>query len=88
MDSVAHQSPLVCRQCGQPITPTQLLTAREREVLLRLAQGVRMQDIADALHMAYGTVSRHVWNMRQKLGLPSQAMLIAYAWQMGLASRS
>jgi pimeloyl-ACP methyl ester carboxylesterase/DNA-binding CsgD family transcriptional regulator len=54
------------------------LTAREREVLLLVAQGLTDAQIADRLMLSAHTVHRHVANARTKLGVPSRAA--AAAW--------
>ena len=54
------------------------LTAREREVLMLVAQGLTDAQIADRLVLSAHTVHRHVANARTKLGVPSRAA--AAAW--------
>ena len=54
------------------------LTAREREVLLLVAEGLTDAQIADRLVLSPHTVHRHVANVRTKLGVPSRAA--AAAW--------
>ncbi|WP_255576985.1 alpha/beta fold hydrolase [Cryobacterium sp. 1639] len=54
------------------------LTAREREVLTLVAQGLTDAQIADRLYLSAHTVHRHVANARTKLGVPSRAA--AAAW--------
>lgn len=54
------------------------LTAREREVLMLVAQGLTDAQIADRLILSAHTVHRHVANVRTKLGVPSRAA--AAAW--------
>ncbi|WP_168627461.1 MULTISPECIES: alpha/beta fold hydrolase [unclassified Cryobacterium] len=54
------------------------LTAREREVLTLVAQGLTDAQIADRLVLSAHTVHRHVANARTKLGVPSRAA--AAAW--------
>jgi DNA-binding NarL/FixJ family response regulator len=47
------------------------LTAREREVLFRLAQGARRQDVAEQLHLSDNTVRTHLQSLMGKLGVHS-----------------
>jgi pimeloyl-ACP methyl ester carboxylesterase/DNA-binding CsgD family transcriptional regulator len=54
------------------------LTAREREVLALVAEGLTDAQIADRLVLSAHTVHRHVANARTKLGVPSRAA--AAAW--------
>jgi pimeloyl-ACP methyl ester carboxylesterase/DNA-binding CsgD family transcriptional regulator len=58
--------------------PPASLTAREREVLLLVAQGLTDAQIADRLVLSPHTVHRHVANVRTKLGVPSRSA--AAAW--------
>jgi pimeloyl-ACP methyl ester carboxylesterase/DNA-binding CsgD family transcriptional regulator len=55
-----------------------VLTAREREVLALVAQGLTDAQIADRLVLSAHTVHRHVANVRTKLGVPSRSA--AAAW--------
>jgi pimeloyl-ACP methyl ester carboxylesterase/DNA-binding CsgD family transcriptional regulator len=54
------------------------LTAREREVLTLVAQGLTDAQIAGRLFLSSHTVHRHIANARTKLGVPSRAA--AAAW--------
>jgi DNA-binding NarL/FixJ family response regulator len=49
-----------------------VLSARELEVLLLSARGLSNQQIASALHLAVGTVKRHMANVYQKMGVRSR----------------
>ena len=61
------------------------LTAREREVLARLAQGKTDQEIADALFLSRRTVTTHVSNLLGKLGVANRVEAAALAAREGLA---
>lgn len=60
------------------------LTAREREVLQLIAQGLKNREIADALAIAIKTVETHRTKIMQKLDLHNSAELAAYAIRRGL----
>jgi PAS domain S-box-containing protein len=60
------------------------LTARERQVLEHLAQGLGTNDIADTLTISPSTVRNHVQNVLDKLGAHSRLEAIAYAYQHGM----
>jgi DNA-binding CsgD family transcriptional regulator len=55
------------------------LTAREREVLEIIAQGVDNARIADRLKIGGKTVRNHVWLIFSKLGVNSRAEAVARA---------
>jgi two-component system NarL family response regulator len=57
---------------------------REREVLTRLAAGMRSADIAKALTISIATVEVHRRNIMRKLGLHTVAELTRYAIRNGL----
>lgn len=61
------------------------LTSREREVLQLVAGGHTNAAIAERLTISPRTVETHRNNLRRKLDLHSQAELIRYAIQQGLA---
>jgi predicted ATPase/DNA-binding CsgD family transcriptional regulator len=62
------------------------LTARERQVLVLIAQGYTNRAIADALVIAERTAEIHVSNILGKLGLASRTQAAAYAVAQGLAA--
>lgn len=60
------------------------LTAREEQVLARLAEGAANDKIAQALVISVSTVERHRENIMRKLGLHSRAELVRYAIRKGI----
>lgn len=60
------------------------LTAREREVLGMLAQGIRIADIANTLGISPHTAGDHVKNIYRKLNISSRAEAALCAKGMGL----
>jgi PAS domain S-box-containing protein len=60
------------------------LTARERQVLETMAQGLGTDEMADTLAISPSTVRNHVQNILGKLGVHSRLEAIAYAYQHGL----
>jgi DNA-binding NarL/FixJ family response regulator len=60
------------------------LTDREREVLVTVAQGLSNQEIAERLHMGYGTVKTHVSHLLTKLQSRDRAQLVMVAYESGL----
>jgi two-component system nitrate/nitrite response regulator NarL len=55
-----------------------VLSMREREVLVHVAQGSRNKQIATALTISEFTVKRHVQNILHKLELPSRRAAAAF----------
>jgi len=62
------------------------LTAREREVLLLVAEGSTNKEIAASLFLSEHTVNFHVKNILSKLHLRNRAQAVAYAIRTGLVS--
>jgi DNA-binding NarL/FixJ family response regulator len=61
------------------------LTAREREVSARIAQGKSNQAIAAELFVGLKTVEAHVTRILSKLGFTSRAQIAGWAVAKGLA---
>lgn len=64
--------------------PLDLLTAREREVLQRIAEGQTNKDIAAALNLSVYTVDAHRGRIMEKLNLHSTGELVRFAVRKGL----
>jgi DNA-binding NarL/FixJ family response regulator len=60
------------------------LTERELEVLRLLASGFSNSEIADALHLATGTVKNHVSMVLHKLGARDRTRAVLCALELGL----
>jgi pimeloyl-ACP methyl ester carboxylesterase/DNA-binding CsgD family transcriptional regulator len=70
------------RAAGEPAEV--LLSAREREVLALVANGLNDREIAAQLVVSPHTVHRHVANIRHKLGRGSRTAAVAEAARLGL----
>jgi DNA-binding NarL/FixJ family response regulator len=68
--------------------PPGAVTAREREVLRLLAEGLTNRQIAEQLVVSEHTVHRHVTNILRKLDLPSRTAAAAHAVRAGLLEGS
>lgn len=64
------------------------LTAREREILCHLAQGMTNKAIARALDISHETVKLHVRRILTKLKLSSRVEAAVFAVEHGVASRT
>lgn len=63
---------------------TPQLTAREVDVLRRVAKGLAYREIADELFISHRTVQNHVQNVLRKLQLHNRVELTLYAIDQGL----
>jgi two-component system response regulator NreC len=57
----------------------ELLSDREREILVRLAEGESLKDLATRLNLSVKTVDAHKTNLMRKLDLHDRSELIRYA---------
>ena len=62
----------------------QLLTKREKEVLLWMADGLSTKEIAARLFVSEHTVINHRRNMNQKTNTPNATALVGYAIKNGI----
>jgi two-component system nitrate/nitrite response regulator NarL len=60
------------------------LSAREREILKRIAQGETPTTMARAMHLGLSTVKTHCRNLFDKLGVSDRAAAVAEAFRRGL----
>jgi DNA-binding NarL/FixJ family response regulator len=84
-------SPAVVRCEGMPAArsaqlATQELSAREREVLRMLAQGLRTKTIAEALDISPKTVETYRARLMNKLDIDNVSGLVRFAIRAGLVS--
>ena len=49
-----------------------------------MSRGLSNQEIADSLHMGYGTVKTHVSHLLTKLECRDRAQLVMHAYESGL----
>lgn len=63
---------------------SELLTAREREVLACIADGLTNREIAEQLVISVKTVDRHRENLMRKLNMHNRVELVRYAIEKGL----
>jgi DNA-binding CsgD family transcriptional regulator len=77
---------LLRRTAGESVEPTRerVVTARERDVLRLVAEGLSNAQVAERLHLSEHTVHRHVANILAKLGVTTRAAAVAQAAEHGL----
>ncbi|MEV4828542.1 response regulator transcription factor [Micromonospora sp. NPDC049257] len=63
----------------QPRTPVTGLTARERDVLDLVAEGLSNTEIADRLHIGVTTVKTHITSLMTKTDSPNRVRLALFA---------
>lgn len=89
-----YLSPLLAQSLAQSLClsvqrkphlkPHENLTAREFQIMWRLARGECVKEIAQALNLSSKTVSSHRSHVMEVLGVDSLAELVRYALKHGL----
>lgn len=79
---------LAMQQLTGDKNPVNVLSAREFEVFMLLAQGRAVIDIANMLHLSPRTVGTHLYNIKQKLNASNSAELALIAMRAGLIQNS
>ncbi|WP_151526364.1 response regulator [Serinicoccus kebangsaanensis] len=80
---------LVERRRTQPVTASRasdVLTPRETDILLLLAEGLSNEDIARTLVLEVSTVKSHLARMMPKLGVTSRLQAVVWAYQSGVVT--
>lgn len=62
----------------------EILTEREKEILILIAKGLANKNIASKLNLSTRTVEHHRSNLTDKLGIKNTASLVKYALSKGL----
>ena len=68
----------------KPTAGEHVLTARQREVLQLLAEGLSMKEVAAVLNVATRTIAFHKYRIMDVLSLRTNADLVQYAIRSGL----
>ena len=70
---------------GPAVSGTHTLTAREREVVALIADGLSNSEIGERLGMSTATAKTHANRAMAKLGARDRAQLVVFAYRSGLA---
>ena len=71
-------------QMGGETSPVDILSEREFDVFMALANGKTVNQIAETLHLSPRTVGTHLYNIKQKLNASNQTELALIAIKSGL----
>lgn len=71
---------------NQEYTPQTLLTSREQEVMMLLAEGRTVREVAADLSLSVKTIEAHKLNLMRKLDIHDRASLIEYAVRQGVVA--
>jgi NarL family two-component system response regulator LiaR len=77
---------VLIRTVDQEPIPGHDLSAREREVLALMVEGLNNPDIAERLSISRSTARAHVSNILSKLGVSNRAEAIALALRRKLVT--
>ena len=92
MNGGSYFSPAVAREIVEQVRsprnespdPFTLLSAREREVLQRIAEGLSAKEVATDLSISTKTVEAHRTSLMRKLNVRKATELVRYALRHGL----
>ncbi len=71
---------------GLPTKKSSVLSKREEEVLVLIAQGKSLKEVAEELFISNKTVETHKMHIQDKLGLSNTAQLVKWAIENNLIS--
>jgi DNA-binding NarL/FixJ family response regulator len=84
LSTFSHRLPAPAGAASAELERLELLTAREREVLLEVARSLSNAEIADRLVLSEATVKTHVGRILAKLELRDRVQIVVFAYENGL----
>jgi DNA-binding NarL/FixJ family response regulator len=88
MSSVLDEMRGGAKEIGLDEAKMATLTAREREVITLIAEGLKNKKIAERLFISETTVTHHLSSIFSKLGVSDRLELVIYAFAHSLAKMS
>lgn len=73
---------------SRKLEPVACLTERESEVLVLVARGMSLREVAEQLSLSTRTVESYSKQIRLKLGARNQAHMVAQALRSGLIDQA
>ena len=81
-----HVAPTLPDHVGEPDERLDVLTDREREILVLVARGLSNDEIAEELFISPATVKTHLARVMAKTDAHDRAQLVVFAYETGLVT--
>lgn len=78
-----YTSPKIMQALLNKTQTSEILTAREKEIAIVIAEGRKNQEVAEKLNISIQTVATHRKNVYKKLNLSNTAALVKYVSEQG-----